>query len=90
MSQNAEHEAGAEWAKRLFPNVRRAQPAAEPRKSCEQRIKEWGEKCRAEATAAEAARTFGAQVRTTGRFPSSYAIGERRAAMDGTQWQRVS
>ena len=90
MSQNAEHEAGAEWAKRLFPNARRAQPAAEPRKSYEQRILEWGAKCRAEAAASATTTVTGAAARSVGRFPSSFAVGERRVAMDGTQWQRVS
>lgn len=87
MSREADIQAGAEWAKRLFPNGRRAQADADPRKPYAQRVKEWGEQCRAEATAADATKTFGTQAR---RFPSSHAIGERRTAMDGTLWQRVS
>jgi hypothetical protein len=79
----------AHWRK-LLGKPEASESKVEPRKSLDQRIREWGEKCRADATAITTTVVTGEAVRQVGHFPSSFAVGSHRVAMDGTTWKRVS
>ena len=93
---------GAAWARRTLGKDRApvtTQPGTAPqtRAPLSDRIAAWSAKCREEdvtqsAGAQPQTRTVvaGAAAYDTGRLPSSYGIGERKVAMDGSVWTRAA
>lgn len=88
-----EFEAGKQWARSSHLAKREQaipQTRTEALKERNDRIREWGERARAEQAETTATPVPAEAVRHVGRFPSSYGIGDTRPAMDGTTWRRVS
>lgn len=93
---------GAVWARRALgkdraPATTQPGTAAQTRAPLSDRIAAWSAKCRQE----DATRSAGSEPQTRtvvtgaaaynfGRFPSSYGIGERKVAMDGSVWTRAA
>ncbi len=61
----------------------------EPRKSLDQRIREWGEKCRADATAITTTVITGRPLATRVASRRATPWATRGLAMDGTVWRRI-
>jgi hypothetical protein len=91
-----EIDAGAAMARRALG---KPEPTGNRPKTQDERIREWGERCRAEQAETQARTAIPTTIRTrvlsseevrhVGRPGTSYAIGDTRPAMDGTQWKRV-
>ncbi|MCJ2023388.1 hypothetical protein [Methylobacterium sp. J-067] len=91
-----EMDAGAAMARRALG---KPEPTGDRPKTQDERIREWGERCRTEQSETKARAAIPNAIRTrvlsseevrhVGRPGTSYAIGDTRPAMDGTRWKRV-